>query len=337
MRQQFCRLVICAAWLASAPSTFAQAPAPNWVRIAETTAFTPRDSCGELVFQNKLWLLGGWMDSFQDPPRDVWSSADGVTWNRVTAAAAWKHSDFPMTVTFKDRMWVMGGWHGGRLLHASASNAVWSSDDGADWKQETAAAGWSPRMTGGAVVFKDRIWVLGGVQMYYFGDDSDLKNDVWSSADGVTWQLATDQAPWSPRAYHQAVVHNGRLWVMGGGNYLPNYQVKNDVWSSSDGVQWEQATEHAPWPPRLWFSAVAYRDRLWVLGGWSNNPAKNWNDVWTSVDGQTWTEFKTEAIWKPRHEHSVYVMQDKLWVVTGHAAPLINDVWQLDVPKGWFK
>jgi hypothetical protein len=313
-----------------------QTVAPNWVKVADKTAFTPRDSCGEVVFRGRMWLLGGWMDSFKDPPRDVWSSADGVTWERATESAAWKHADFPMTVTFKDRMWVMGGWHGGRLDHASASNAVWSSTDGANWTQETAAAGWSPRMAGGAVVFHDRIWILGGTQKYYFGDDSDLKNDVWSSADGVHWELATEHGPWSTRAYLGAVAHAGKLWVMGGGNYLPNYQVKNDVWSSTDGVHWDLATDEAPWPPRIWFSAAEYRDRLWVLGGWSNHPSKNWNDVWTSADGKTWTEFKTETIWTPRHEHSVYVHQDQLWVVTGHAAPLTGEVWRLEVPRDYF-
>jgi hypothetical protein len=188
-------------------------------------------------------------------------------------------------------------------------------------------------MAGGAVVFQDRIWILGGTQKYYFGDDSDLKNDVWSSSDGVQWELATDKAPWSPRAYLGAVVHNGKLWVLGGGNYLPNYQVKHDVWSSADGVHWELATDAAPWSPRIWFSAATFRDRLWVLGGWSNNPSKNWNDVWTSADGKTWTEFKAETIWTPRHEHSVYVHQDKLWVVTGHAAPLSGEIWRLDGVK----
>jgi len=311
--------------------------APDWVQVAEQTDFTPRDSCGELVFGDRLWLLGGWVNSFEDPPRDVWSSGDGQQWTRVTESAAWKHSDFPMTLAFKDRMWVMGGWHGGRLDHASASNAVWSSVDGAHWTQETDAAGWSPRMAAGAVVFQDRMWILGGVQKYYFGDDNDLRNDVWSSADGVHWQQATSSAPWSPRAYLGAVALGDKLYVFGGGNYLPNFQVLNDVWSSPDGVHWKQETDQALWSPRIWFSAAVYRDRMWILGGWSNKPHWNWNDVWYSRDGQDWTEFKTESIWAKRHEHSTYVFQDKLWVVGGHAAPLCNNVWQLDIPRDWFR
>ena len=57
----------------------------------------------------------------------------------------------------------------------------------------------------------------GGTENYYFGDDKSLKNDVWSSADGKEWKLETAKAPWSPRAYHAAVVHAGKLWVSGAG------------------------------------------------------------------------------------------------------------------------
>ena len=86
---------------------------------------------------------------------------------------------------------------------------------------------------------------------------------------------------------------------------------------------------------RAHLSAEVYRGNIWVLGGWSNGPSKNWNDVWYSPDGKNWKELKTKTIWGIRHEHSAYVFQDKLWVVGGHAAPLTNDVWQLDLPKDW--
>lgn len=192
-------------------------------------------------------------------------------------------------------------------------------------------------MAGGIVAFKDRMWVLGGIQKYYYGNDSDLRNDVWTSADGIHWDRATEKAPWSPRAYQGAVVFRDKIWVLGGGNYLPNSEAHNDVWSSPDGINWTREVEHAPWPPRIWFSAVAYRDKLWVLGGSSKKPHHNWGDVWYSDDGKTWTELKTPTVWQPRHEHSTYVFQDHLWVVTGHAAPLRNDVWRLDLPPNWGK
>ena len=62
-------------------------------------------------------------------------------------------------------------------------------------------------MIGGNVVFKDRMWVLGGgtydtpktPQRKFF-------NDVWSSADGVNWQCHLGHAPWAPRQYHEVAV-----------------------------------------------------------------------------------------------------------------------------------
>jgi len=310
-------------------------PVPGWVKVTDKAGWRARDSQGELVYDGKLWIFGGWFSSYAAPPRDVWSSSDGKTWSRVTEKAPWIHSDLPMSITFNKKMWMMGGWYNGRLKGHSASSQVWSSTDGKNWKQETKDAGWSPRIAAAIVEFKGKMWVLGGTENYYFGDEKSLKNDVWSSADGKTWTCATTKAPWSPRAYHQAAVLNGKIYVFGGGNYVPKYHSTNDVWSSTDGVEWIQETAAAPWASRLWFSSVVYRDRIWVIGGWSNSPSTNHGDAWYSRDGKTWTEYKATPVWKARHEHSAFVFQDKLWIAGGHAKPLSNEVWSLSLPKDW--
>lgn len=312
-----------------------QEKAFDWIKVSDRAGWQPRDSCGELVYGNRLWILGGWFESFAAPPRDVWSSADGKTWKLVNEKAPWKHSDLPMTLVFNDAMWVMGGWYNGRLPGHGASNQVWSSTDGVTWTQVTGTADWSPRIAAAAVVFRGRMWILGGTENYYFGDDRSLRNDVWSSADGKTWKLETDSAPWSPRAYHAAVVHGGKIWVMGGGNYVPKYHGLNDVWSSANGIHWKQVTDSAPWHQRLWFSSVVHRDHMWVLGGWSNNPSKNWGDVWYSRDGKLWKQLHSRVIWKARHEQSAYVFRDRIWVVGGHAKPLSSEVWSLELPMEW--
>jgi hypothetical protein len=307
----------------------------GWTQVTPQAEWTARDSQGELVFDDSLWIFGGWMSSFEEPPRDVWRSADGKKWQLVNADAPWKHSDLSMSLTFDGKMWFMGGWHNGRLPGHSASNQVWSSVDGKQWRQETAAAGWSPRLAAAIVEFQGKMWLLGGTENYYFGDQASLKNDVWSSADGKTWQLVSEHADWSPRAYHQAAVLNDRLYVFGGGNYVPEYSAVNDVWSSADGKTWRRETPSAPWHPRLWFSSVVYRDHIWVLGGWSNNASKNWDDVWYSRDGKDWQRFKSANMWKARHEHSAFVFQDKIFVAGGHAQPLSSEVWSLQLPENW--
>ncbi len=307
----------------------------DWQQVTAAAGWSPRDSQGELVFGDRLWILGGWMTSWEAPPRDVWSSSDGVHWQQVTKEAPWKHSDLSMSLTFGGRMWMMGGWYNGRLPGHSASNSVWSSEDGVHWKEETAQAGWSPRLAAGAVVFRDRMWILGGTENYYFGDGSSLRNDVWASSDGRVWQQMAKTAPWSPRAYHQAVVLNDRMYVLGGGNYVPEYHAVSDVWSSPDGRKWRQETSAAPWHPRLWFSSVAYRGFLWVLGGWSGDPSENHGDAWFSRDGKRWKQLRTRTQWKARHEHSAFVFDDALWIAGGHARPLTSDVWVLKLPPDW--
>ena len=120
---------------------------PPWQRVDRGgAAWQNRDSQGEVAFDGKLWIMGGWYQSYGSPPRDVWNSSDGESWDMVTSAAGWKHSDFPMTTVFKDRIFMMGGWTDGRLPTHSASNEVWCSQDGAAWTQLTSNAGWSPRL-----------------------------------------------------------------------------------------------------------------------------------------------------------------------------------------------
>jgi len=306
----------------------------DWVKVTGDAPWRPRDSQGECVHNDRLWLFGGWFDSYEAAPRDVWCSSDGERWQLVQPQAPWVHSDLPMSVTFDNRMWMMGGWCNGRLPGCSAGNEVWCSTDGVAWRQATAAAAWSPRLAAGIVVFDQKMWILGGIGNYLFGDDHDLKNDVWCSPDGRDWSLVTRDAGWSPRAFHQAAVFNGKIWVLGGGNYTPGYHAHHDVWCSADGVNWSCVTEAAAWEPRLWFSSVVYRDHLWVLGGWSQ-PHDNYGDAWCSKDGSRWVELKSRVMWTPRHEHSALVFKDRVWVVGGHARPLSNEVWCLQLPIDW--
>lgn len=307
----------------------------DWELVTEHAAWAPRDSCGEVVHDGRMWLMGGWFNSNSIGPRDVWCSTDGIDWREVTHEAGWRHGDIPTTVTFRDRMWFMGGWYAGRLPEAEAGAEVWSSADGVGWECATPRAGWSPRMGAAGVVFQDKMWMLGGLEQYFFGDRSHLRNDVWCSAEGAAWEPVTVDAPWPARAFHNVLAYGDRLYLFGGGNYLPEFQGFNDVWSSADGEHWELVTEHAPWDPRIWFSVAVYRDVMWLLGGWSNEPYRNFNDVWYSADGAVWHELRTATIWSERHEHSVYVHDDAIWLAGGNAWPLVNDVWRLRLPADW--
>lgn len=152
-----------------------------WLQEQHHAAWQPRDSQGEVVFKNKIWILCGWFNSYESPPRDVWNSANGKDWEKVTDNAPWLHSDLAMSVVFKNKIWMMGGWYKGRLEGHSASNQVWSSEDGKEWKQYFSFPVWKERHEFSAFVFRDKIWIAGGMT-------PPLVNDVWSLQLPADWQ-----------------------------------------------------------------------------------------------------------------------------------------------------
>ncbi len=304
---------------------------PDWVCVTEKAAWQARDSQGEMVWDGHMWIFGGWFTPQTPNPRDVWKSSDGVNWTRTVEVAPWEHGDLPATMPFRDRIWLMGGR---KLPGAENTNTVWSSPDGAEWVLETDDPGWCPRVSPSFVVFRDRMWIMGGTENFYQDDDTTLKNDVWSTADGRNWRCEIEHAAWPKRTHAQAVVFQNKIWIMGGGAWQPETIPLNDVWCSEDGVNWTQVTAGAPWKKRMWFSLVVYRDHMWVLGGWSRKDG-DFGDVWYSKDGANWTELKSDVIWTNRHEHSAYVFKDRIWLAGGHARPLNSEVWSLELPPDW--
>ena len=83
--------------------------APEWVCVTRKAGWQARDSQGAFVYENHLWVLGGWFTPKTANPRDVWKSPDGKRWTRTVEVAPWEFSDLPATMVFKNRMWIIGG------------------------------------------------------------------------------------------------------------------------------------------------------------------------------------------------------------------------------------
>ena len=291
-------------------------PRPGWRRLVEHCPWVPRDSAGELVFDDHMWLFGGYTP---DIVADVWRSADGVTWEQMSDFPCDSGVNIPVCFVFDGSMWV-----------TSRAGRLFRSHDGRDWSHVTDEGPWRDRGCAGSIVFDGRMWILGGS----VGGGSGHRSDVWSSTDGATWTEMTSSAPWSRRMlWDSLAVLDDKLWLIGGGlgGYHP-FRVYNDVWCSGNGVDWELVSDDAAWPARMWHSCAAYAGRLWLFGGFEAEPEwVNFDDTWYSADGESWERFPSPSHWSPRHEISAYVFDDKLWVVGGNAWPLQNDVWTLEV------
>ena len=173
------------------------------------------------------------------------------------------------------------------------------------------------------VEINDRwIFVLGG-----FGGGN--LNDVWFSADGANWRRETANAEWERRDEHQALSHNGRLYVLGG---LVGNNRLNDVWSSADGTNWSLETDDAEWSRRSRHRALSHNGLLYVLGGYDGS---NLNDVWSSADGKNWEEETDDAEWAGRYSHQAVSHNGRLYVLGGVAGSNLNDVWSSADGQNW--
>jgi hypothetical protein len=191
---------------------------------------------------------------------------------------------------------------------------------GTAWHRATASAPWTERFKTASVSHAGKLWVFGGLA----GTSStpSYKNDIWSSVDGATWTQELSTAPWAARMEHASVVHNGKIWILGG--RIGNTTSANDVWSSVDGVTWTQELATAPWAERYDHTAVVHNGKMWVIGGYANGYK---NDVWSSADGITWTQELATAPWAGRFAHTSVVHNGKMWVMGGYASGHKNDVW----------
>ena len=292
--------------------------APDWTCLATESAFSPRDTAEGVVFKDAYWLSNGYYHG-NVLHRDMWTSKDGVAWTQVSDATP--YDGYSELVVYKDQIWAIKG-------------SVWVSPDGVTWTEVLAKTPFGARGYGEVVAYKDWIWQLGSGP------------DVWRTKDGKDWEKVTDVLPFGDRSATAVTVFQDKLWVLGGktkGANTPPEQgygdttTWNDVWSSEDGVTWTEVTDHAGWPPRQWFGATVYRERLWVIGGYDNVNNTNLGDVWYSEDGKTWHAFTSATNFAPRHEATIYVHDDSLRVVAGNTWPVVNDVWSLALAPGWPK
>ena len=304
----------------------------DWQEVSSTVPWSPRDSHTVVVYQDKLWLMGGLNGNdfvtrpgvvrYGEAPHlsDIWASEDEINWSLVTEEAPWGKRRSIQSVVFHDKIFVIPGWGPG----AGIKNDIWSSEDGVHWDLINANPNFPPREGHQLIVFKDKLWLIGGVNY----DRSEVKNDVWFSEDGINWSEVTSSALWLPRWDHEIILFKDKLWLIGGMDLDDN--VFSEIWSSEDGENWSLVTDEPPWPARQGHETVIFKDRIWILGRFNEeSQGGGKNDVWFSEDGINWEKTEKDPPWEGREDHAAAVFQDKIWIFGGMTAEWIwkNDIW----------
>lgn len=178
----------------------------------------------------------------------------------------------------------------------------------------------------GSVYFQNGIYTAGSNVLYR------LNGAANGSADGTAWTSST-AAPWTARRYFACIVFKDQVFILGGEN-TAGLAFLNDVWASTDGINWTQVVSAAPWGKRSNPQVVILNDTLYLIGGQGNGVS--YNDVWKSTDGVNWVSVSTDASWTARFGHQCVVFNQGIFLMGGQdATGYLNDVWFSPDGKTW--
>ncbi|MFC3114307.1 Kelch repeat-containing protein [Cellvibrio fontiphilus] len=276
-----------------------------------TDKFLDRDGAEALVFNNKLWLIGGSQSGYKS---DIWSSTDGANWKKELAQAAFSARKYHRIALFNNQLWLIGG-----LTDNGRANDIWSSTDGINWVLRSQHAAFSARYEHTVFAFLGKLWLVGG-------EAGDTLSDIWSSSDGITWNKEVDAAPFGARSGMQITSYNNQLFLTGGFTT----SAKNDVWTSTDGVNWSLVVEHAAFTSRDGHAIHQFGGKLWLTGGYVSGVGAL-KDIWFSSDGLSW-ELASSVLPETQLEHKILPLKGELFMLGGF---LRDKVWATSNGVDW--
>lgn len=275
-----------------------------------------------------VYVFGNWMVAMNN---GAWLSNDGRRWVKTDLPDSGLNSAYQKFVQFNGAIYALGSLSG-NYEKFSISTRISRTTDFNKWETVAQTSNLPQRIFYGAVVFDNKMWMLGGY------DGNQYHNDVWNSTDGVHWTRVVENAPWSPRNVSIITVYNNKLWLFGGGvidgDTVKNPDSDKEVWLSGDGVTWKKATSKLD---KKWGGTpVVYDGRLWLIGMNRDKPFAS--SVWMTQDGESWDEFP--APWSPRVAVAAWTYDGKLFLTGGKSSHTengeikfvySNDVWSMSI------
>ena len=216
----------------------------DWSLVTTEADFSPRFNFGCISFEGFMWVIGGSDES--GALNDVWYSSDGSTWLSKTQTNQFSARYGHACIVHDGKIWLLGGNDG-----SNQTSDVWYSSNGASWTKN-ASSFFSAREGAGAFVFNNKLWILGGYDpsVGYLGDVISYDSDDLGDAP-------------IGRSYHQVLVHDNRIFVIGGRDTNDTY---DDVWWSATGQSsdWHEAIANgsAPFNNRHGHAGVVFNDKI---------------------------------------------------------------------------
>ncbi|MFC1584692.1 hypothetical protein ACFL5V_03990 [Fibrobacterota bacterium] len=196
---------------------------------------------------------------------------------------------------------------------------IWASDDGLSWVSVTENAAFGVRSRASAVVFEDRLWVIGGAREQYSMEIIQRYDDVWRSEDGNTWikirnnqeseGLSCSDCPVNMKGSHLAFAFMDKMWLYG---IPPDYSEYHSFFSE-DGANWTKLDS----VPQQGFilGHTVFKDTLWAISVPGFQGESGENRVWFSTDGRQWSKISPIPGFSPCPSFHLTVFNNQLWLL----------------------
>jgi hypothetical protein len=236
----------------------------------------------------------------------------------------------PLVTVFDNQIFVICNYHLDKGSLYPDYGGIYSSENGKDWILAKDKPKFKSRIAAAAVEFNGKLWIIGGLTADSTRPSTITLSDVWSSKDGWDWELVTDNA-FQARMFHSVIVHNGKMWVIGG-QYEANGFPCTDACSSIDGKNWTCYNSNLISSGN---PCVVQDGKLYVSSG---------DFIAASDDAVIWTTISTDTLVPARELHSFLFYQDKFWIFggkerSGSVPARLYDVWNTTPTDlgNWFR
>ncbi len=157
----------------------------SW-RLETSNAYPVRNYTRTIVFNDHIYVVGGWDRDSGRYSNDVWASYDGINWHKNTPGP----SSYPgqerifsprieHTMTeYNGKVWVIGGMD----QDSKFSNEIWSTTNMKYWKKHTTLPKAASLSHHASLQFKNSLWIFGG---YHQASDRSavLSSHIWSMSE----------------------------------------------------------------------------------------------------------------------------------------------------------
>lgn len=223
------------------------------------------------------------------------------------------------------KIWSVGG----ATYNTTGFNSdVWSSTNGVAWVS-VANNIIGERCGHTLTTFNGELWLIGGEN-----NAGEWYADIWHSTDGSTWANSFLTAPFGKVAYHNTLVYNSKMYVIGADADTGFTK----VWSTPNGNDWTEETANA-FEGTVSQKGIVFNGAMYLIGGEKEAGNKR-NDIWTSTNGSNWTLLTNNAsIFPGINGHTATVYNNKVWIIGGrtNTSAYSNDIYCSENLIDWTK